>query len=363
MKALFTECLFADEALSWMDAPGNQAAWQDLYQACAWRFPTLSPAFYRLWLKHYGEEWDPLLVVANDRAGRLAGLFPLATREGLVTGAGAQQAEYQGWLSSPENGAFFLHEAIDAIKAAFPANTIRLRYLVPDIPVAAISEVCHQHPEAVLATFARPLLGLDETFVQKALRKKNTRSKINRLRRLGNLEFRRLTDINEIREKLDSIIAIYDFRQGAANNSCPFHDDPHKKDFLLDWAAEAANKELHISCLTLDDAIIGAHIGINADGKTQLAILAYSPEYSAFSPGKIQVYLTAQMLMEEGLSYLDLTPGGDPWKERFATDHDQVSAVDIYPNRTAASRVRLRNASSRSAPSSSSCTSASATRM
>lgn len=343
MNALLTECLFADEALSWMDAPGNQAAWQELYQGCAWRFPTLSPTFYRLWLKHYGEEWDPLLVVAKDPAGRLAGLFPLATREGLVTGAGAHQAEYQGWLSLQEIATEFLLGALQGIQDRLPSRHIRLRYLAPATPPAVVAAACSQYPRAILTQHPRPLLRLDMLAIDKNLRKKGTKSKLNRLKRAGLVDFKRLTDIAQVREHLDSIIAMYDFRQGAANDSCPFLDDPNKAAFLLDWAQQSAAKELHISCLTLNDRAIAALVGVTGDAQTQLAILAYSPAYGACSPGKLQVYHTARMLSEQGGTYLDLTPGGDPWKERFATGHDTVMALDVYPSNIQAARTRLSN--------------------
>jgi hypothetical protein len=155
------------------------------------------------------------------------------------------------------------------------------------------------------------------------------------------VDFRRLTDIEQIRDHLGSIIAMYDFRQGAANDSCPFLDDPNKEAFLLDWAEQSADKELHISCLTLNEQTIAAHIGLTCDAETQLAILAYSPEHGACSPGKLQVYHTARMLAEEGRAYLDLTPGGDPWKERFATEHDTVLALDVHPSATTAARIRV----------------------
>lgn len=341
MSRLSLQILFAEDATAWLELPPNIAAWDQLYRDCPWRFPTLKADFYRLWLRHYGEDWRPLLVIGSDASGTLQALFPLAVRGTLVTGAGSHQAEYQGWLSNEDDADAFLREALRDIQTHFPSHRIRLRYLAPAIPSRAIAAACNDYRRAVLTQYPRPLLDLDRVSIEKSLRKKSTRSKLNRLRRKGEVDFRRLTDIAQIREHLNSIIAMYDLRQGAANNTCPFLEDPHKKAFMLDWAAQSADDELHISCMTLNGQAIAAHIGVNGDAETQLAILAYSPLYGACSPGKLQVYQTARMLLEEGRRCLDLTPGGDPWKERFANAHDQVSTLDVYPSNAQAMRIRL----------------------
>ena len=328
-------------AIDWLNDPANEEAWTDLYRRCPWRFPTLAPAYYRTWLAHYGHEWEAVLVLASDPAGRLHGVFPLARSGDVVTGAGAHQAEYQGWLSTAGDAAPFARAALKLVSGTCPAHRIRLRYLAPAIPKHLIGALCRDD-RVIASTHPRPLLALNAGALGKALRKKGTRSKINRLQRLGRLEFRRLTGIEEISQHLDEIIGLYDFRQGAANDCSPFLEDPHKKDFLLELAGTAAADELHISCLTLNGRIIGAHIGVISGDQAQLAILAYSPLYAAFSPGKLQIYYTARMLAEEGLAWFDLTPGGDPWKERFATDHDQVLSLEVHPSKWQAHRVRVK---------------------
>jgi len=337
------QILLAEEAFDWLDSSGRQAAWEALYQRCPWRFPTLGPHYFRLWFLHYAAEWQPLLAIVATPEGELRLVMPLAVREGLITGVGAQQAEYQGWLCSEKESPDLLLATLVALDTRLPRHLLRLHYLAPGISEPTMHHLCNRNSRAMSTIHSRPLMRLDDGFAEKALRKKNTRSKINRLKRRGELTFRRLTDIAEIESRLDAIIAMYDFRQGAANDSCPFVDDPHKKAFLLDWARQSASEQLHISCLMLDDEIIGTHIGVISGDTSQLSILAYSPRYSDLSPGKIQVYETARQLAQEGLSILDLTPGGDPWKERFANEHDTVLSLTVYPDWRAALTVRLKN--------------------
>ena len=37
--------------------------------------------------------------------------------------------------------------------------------------------------------------------------------------------------------------------------------------------------------------------------------------------------------VKDGISLLDLAPGGDDWKERFASTHDEVCTLTMYGGR------------------------------
>jgi len=340
MNRLSLEILQGESTLSWLNAQSNIDSWMLLCQSCPWNVPFLSPGFFKTWIKHYAPKWNPVLVLAKDADGRLAGVMPLGQCNELITGAGAQQAEYHGWLSKPEESGAFLAAALQALKETFPSCHLRLRYLPPLLPSQSVVDVCNQFPQVVTSLHSRPLLKLDEASLEKTLRKKSNRSKINRLRRIGEFGFRRLSDLEQVNDCIDRIIELYDFRQGAVNDSTPFSDDPVKKAFLLDWI-RSSPEELHLSCTTLNGEIIGAYIGVNSEIDSHLAILAYSPEFAAFSPGKLQIYKTGQMLCADSISRLDLTPGGDPWKERFATHHDTVLELNAYSRMAEVRRLKV----------------------
>jgi len=57
--------------------------------------------------------------------------------------------------------------------------------------------------------------------------------------------------------------------------------------------------------------------------------------------------MLARMLTEEGHDTFDLTPGGDPYKERFANDHDRTHLLTIFSSR----RSKLRDTMIRRAES------------
>ncbi len=340
MDPLIFDVVCGDAATDWLDSKSNSDSWDSLYQSCRWKTPFLSRGFFKLWAKHYGDKWAPALVLGKDSGGTLCGLMPLATRAKFVTGTGAHQAEYQGWISSNRDAERFLIGALDAIRNTFPDHHVRLRYLSATIPVEALLSLCQQNPRALLTQRTRPLLKLDSEAIEKALRKRNNKSKLNRLTRKGKLAFKKVNRLEELIPRIDQIIAMYDLRQGAVNNVSPFLDDPKKKAFFLDWV-NSQSDQLHVTCTDVDSRTISAFIGVNSETETSLAVLAHSPEYARHSPGKLHLYETALDLTKEGKQWLDLTPGDDPWKERFATDHDSVWELNCFTRPADALRVKL----------------------
>src|SRR5215470_14150148 len=94
------------------------------------------------------------------------------------------------------------------------------------------------------------------------------------------------------------------------------------------------------SCVTvtyLDDRPIAAFWGSATGTMVHLGMLVYSPFLAEHSPGKLHIMQLSDYLLNQGLGVLDLTPGGDPWKERFSNAHDEVAEAIIY--RSALSRL------------------------
>jgi RimJ/RimL family protein N-acetyltransferase len=100
-------------------------------------------------------------------------------------------------------------------------------------------------------------------------------------------------------------------------------------DFHLDLL-EKYPELMHITVTTLNEKALAAHIGIVSKEQVYLGILAYSPFYGGYSLGKIHLMLLGRQLMEEGINCLDLTPGEDAWKERFANAHNETAVLTFY---------------------------------
>lgn len=300
--------------------------WIELFDRAYEQTPYQSPAFITTWFAYY-PEYAPIKVYQENNNGELTALLWLAkSSDDQIYIAGQQQAEYQHWLQVG-NSNHFLKEAIPAIFNVFPTlQHLKFKYITQPLVEKSLLEI----ENISFKQHKRPLVTLDVEQINKSFRKKSNKSKINRLARLGEITFTRITHLDAFSAIFDEIITYYDARQGAANNSFPFSDDANKKAFHLAMFDAGL---LHTTVLTVDNQMVAAHIGLGNEQKLHLAILAMSPFFSAHSPGKLHIMHLNRLLAEAGVLLFDLTPGGDPWKDRFANNFDTVYEVSFYRNK------------------------------
>lgn len=308
------------------------ADWKQLYIACPWATPFQSPEFVIMWFDTYKGIYSPKIICLENDKQCLVGLLILAAsrKNDQLVVAGAHQAEYQGWLASPDCPHDFIFKALVALMdARLAVETLKFKWLPKNTPIQFLFESKEFSKRVKLVCHQRPLMKIDSEEIEKSFRKKSNKSRFNRLSKIGNLEFRKVSDITEFEDIFNEIINFYDFRQGAINNSFPFLSDPQKKAFHIEWLKKHPDL-LHITVITLDGNLVSAHIGVVGKDMVHLAILAYSPFYAAHSPGKLHLMQLARQLSSESIQYFDLTPGGDLWKERFANGHDEIYELVIY---------------------------------
>jgi CelD/BcsL family acetyltransferase involved in cellulose biosynthesis len=325
-----------DNAWDLLNSPGFLLDWQELEAACPWATPYQSSHFVLTWLRHYRARFAPVVVTLRSPEGGLSGLLVLAAsleRDQLVV-AGAHQAEYHAWLATPESQGEFITRAISALDEVLPGHDLRFKYLPRGLSVGELFELPLFSARAGLETHVRPLIRLDAAEVRESLRKKSNKSRLARLQRLGPLAFARLSDPKDFADVFDEIIASYDARQYAMKGVLPFAQDPCKKPFHLELM-RTRPEFLHVTATTLSGRVIAAHIGVTGREEVHLSILCHSDMHASHSPGKLHLLRLGELLLQEGKSVLDLTPGGDPWKERFANAHDEVYALTVFRSTTA----------------------------
>lgn len=333
-----------DDALLWSRTELNRSAWDQVWAECPWSTAFQSRAFFDIWARNYRDSWSPLLVIGSRRDGSLVGVMPLAENADLIVGAGAHQAEYQGPISSEADALSFIVGALAALTKHAPHRELRLRYMPPNAPPAVV-EWLGRHRRATLVPRVTRHLLLSGATIDAAMKKSGNKSKLNRLRRAGEVHFRRLAP-QQLEAELDSIVAMYDFRQGALHDTCPFSDDDRKLPFHRDWLRNAPG-QLHATGLYVGDQLISAALLVRSKGEAHLAISAHSPVHAAYSPSKLNLYFAARSLCDEGAAVLDLTPGDDPWKARFATEVQTVWDVRVFASPGAARALRLQMAAKR----------------
>lgn len=314
------------------------ADWCALRAQCPWATAYQSAGFARAWYATYRQRWEPLLVLLRGEGGALQGLMALAVAEGgpRLVAAGAHQAEYQGWICRPELADEFPPRALRALREHVPGAVLKFQYLPAGTPTAWLAgagpgRLYH------LRRYNRPLLQFnDGSEIAESLSKEGNKSRLRRLKKLGPTRLERVADAAQLEAIFDTIIHWHDARRLAVNGSAPFRNDPLKRPFHLAMMREGGL--LHVTVLKAGDRIASAHLNVCGRGVVQLGLLAHDPALSRHSPGKLHILLLAPLLMQEGYAHLDLTPGGEPYKARFANGSDPVYTLSVLP--TFAARFR-----------------------
>lgn len=318
-----------DEALAHISSPGFLIAWKALLQACGWSTACQHPDFIIPWYEIYKERCVPVVVTEEDNNGSIIGLLPLALTDNkkLLVGAGMVEAEYQCWVERPENSNQFIREAIDAIREEFPNTMLHLRYINVGAPLDWIGSLKSGYFYR-LQKHIRPLMKLSGPEIAERLNSKKNRAKINKLKKSGEVSFERVKDHHLFLTSFDDICAKYDSRQKEKNFVEPFQDDPLKGKLYIELHKRGI---LHATLLKVGSHVAAFHAGLISRDWLHYGVNGHSSDFDEQSPGKIHLLMLGAFLHNENFSMLDLTPGGDEYKEMFATQYDTVFEFYLFP--------------------------------
>ncbi|HEX6429254.1 MAG TPA: GNAT family N-acetyltransferase [Niastella sp.] len=326
----FTELLVGDDVLQLLEDPAFQARWDKLFHICTWATVFQSRSFVATWYRLYGKEFYPILV-KREQAGQLTGLITLAVnKNGLITGAGANQAEYQVWLTADANDELFIKSALQEVCRFFPGKRILLHFIPADVSFGYLKKDPIWNKRCFVKEVPHPLMIVNDEHFTNELRKKNRREKLNRLRRLGELTFERISDFDAFNAVFDTMAIQSDFRKGAMYNKTDFTNDALRKKFLLTLFEL---NSVHVTVLKLDDKIIASNVSIRDKSHLHLQGLNFhAAAFARYSPGIIHFLMLGKLLAEENVAVFDLTPGADAYKEILATDHTVARSLSVGNN-------------------------------
>ena len=334
------EVLVGNEVLSLLTDEEFLFEWDQLHHSCPWATMFQGKEFVAAWYKIYYQKHLPIIVKSTQN-GRLDGLITLAKFNGKITGAGGKHAEYQTWLSTPQRGEAFIKSTLYKLRKRFPGNDLKLKFVPEKTPLAWIETDPFWRKRCVLRDFEQPLLFVDEEGLNKELRKKNRKEKINRLKRLGALRFERIKDLDLFQSVFDDIIAQYDFRNGARYNKIPSQSDPLRKMFILELFKLNL---LHATTLKLNDEIIASSvIAIGNKWLHLWGVTSYAPSYAKYSPSILHYLMLGKLLIEEGFEVIDLTPGDDPYKKELATGKAKAYELRVAGSLTSYAKSAIVN--------------------
>ncbi|TPE42512.1 GNAT family N-acetyltransferase [Pontibacter mangrovi] len=316
--------------------------WDTLYHNCPWATAFQSRGFVCAWYRVFRDSHLPLVVRAYE-GDRLTGLLTMAipypgnSRSNLengsvqVMGAGEFEAEYHCWLAGPENGEKFITAALRQILSRLPKARIQFRFIPAGAPLAWLRQQPEWHKKYVLQPYHRPLLNLKAPGVEHTIKLRHQyKTKYNRLQRLGEVQFHKITTEEAFKAALQELSVQYDFRLGALYNKNPFRNKPLKFELMVELFRQGM---LHVTVLKLDEHYLASLVAVADRGWVHLQGLnSHSPFFAKYSPGMLHFLSLGNYLHREGKAVFDLTPGDDSYKERFANVHDQVHTLVISHN-------------------------------
>ncbi|GGZ14943.1 hypothetical protein GCM10007049_03710 [Echinicola pacifica] len=293
--------------------------WKDLYAKCPWSTIFQSPEFIITWFDVY-ENQDPFLLIA--KSGRqLQGLMFLTNKEGESTlyYPGFKLAEYQSWLSTEADNSEFVAEAFSLFASEYPNRGIHLNYLNVGTPIDQLATDSKVSQNLWLKSHEQPLMKCDPEALEKELKKKNKKEKINRLKRLGSLEFVQIKDSTYFESIMPTLAIQNDIRKGAMYGKFAFSDDPKRSEFLIDCFKKGI---LHTTVYKVDEEIIASNAGFQSESMVHLqGVNTHSPLFAKYSPGILHFLHLGIELHHQGFEYFDLTPGGaGGYKAMLSTD-------------------------------------------
>jgi CelD/BcsL family acetyltransferase involved in cellulose biosynthesis len=306
-----------------------QASWDDLYERCRWATVFQSRPFVATWYQMYQNEYLPI-TFTYEFQGKLKGLLTLVKdKSGLISGAGKNNAEYQVWLSTETDSGHFIAGALLEVKKRFPKSSIQFKYIPGDVSLAWLENDKVWRRHCLVEVVKQPILKINEVSLNNnELKKKHHKYKINRLKKLGELRFERITDAQVFASVFDELALQYDFRKSAMYNITFFRNGVLAKEFFLSLFEKNL---LHVTALKLNDEIIASTIGTIGKNKCMhfTGINTHSFFYAKSSPGILQLLMLSKLLAEEGIEIFDLTPGTDYYKESLANEYAIVYKLTI----------------------------------
>ena len=308
------------------------------------------PAFVITWYRQHESLFEPIVCLGHNSSGQLVGLMPLARRrEGrVITHAGDIHADYCGWIALPAIDGRFAEECLIALKKALGLKQWVWTWLTPGAPTDFLASP-RLKENGIFASFRTersPIWNLEDTGrFDQLVKTKSIKNQINRFKKKGGFFLERVRDKERTRELLKHLRLQCDFRQEAIQGVRPFADNPCKESFFVE--RQEFPESNHFTVLWSNNKPVSFHFGACNGDTLLLGLTAYDPTESRNSPGKVHLIELARMLKEEGFHRIDLTPGGDQYKEFVANDSQELVIPTFQFSRAANLRADIVESASR----------------
>jgi len=326
---LQTKLIKDKEAVVLLATPIFQNEWKKLATQSV-GFTQLQEAdFLTTWYSNYSAIFAPIFIFSRNEKSEMVGLIALAWHKEKEYLVHAGNAEYHGWLATEEATIPFLKDMFSIVIDELKVEKWPWNWMPSGLNAASLQAAASAEMSLLVEEEGSPIWQLDnEEKLAKLLKSKSNKSKFNRYKKQGEYRYEIITEPDRIREVLEIAQYQCDLRREAMNNSRPFAEDP----FKIDFCSELMNfsNKLHVSAMWLDDQLLAYHMGVEDGERVCFGLVSYDPSESKQSPGTLLIIELAKHLKESGYKILDMTPGTNSYKDRFANFYETLYRPTIH---------------------------------
>lgn len=295
--------------------------------------PFATPAWQRVWLKHFQGQRELRVITARD-GERLIGIAPM-----LIDGARAEFVgnysicDYMDAVVTPGFESAFYPRLLDALASAGAAE-LDLRGLLPTSPTLegiaaaapAAGYTATREDEALAPAVELPATWDDYLATLSKKDRHELRRKMRRLESAGGeVEMRVVTEPTEACDRLDTL-----FHLMRISNH-------HKEEFLARPGMEAFFRDMtHVMAsegmlrfyfLTFDSIPVASVLNFDLGGRLFMYNSGYDPQYAHSAVGLMSKTLLIRDAIEHGRTCVDFMRGDESYKYDLGGKDQQVSRL------------------------------------
>lgn len=173
------------------------------------------------------------------------------------------------------------------------------------------------------------------------LQSRHYRKHVNWLSRQATLEYRSVSDPDEIRSRLPEFMALHVAEWRSKGRDSLFTDPDNRTFYELLTREMAPYGATRLDLLTLGGRPIAAHFGFSWRRRVYYYKPCYDPSVATHSPGKLLLAYIIRRAIEEGAEEVDLLYGREAYKDAYASDIRQTGSLLIHRSRVSALMERV----------------------
>jgi CelD/BcsL family acetyltransferase involved in cellulose biosynthesis len=314
----------------WHTLQSCQAEWNALVEQAQTNAIFQTFEWHDSWIRAFGSRCELFVLLAQDDANRLVGIAPLVRVERWFWGhtrrvlelIGTNTSGYCDLIVKPSDtetrGLIFrwliehrlLWDALDWVDVPETSATMR------EAQAFFRERGYKTHARVLNPVLVRPL---ENPAADRAVT--NTRSlrwHRNRLQRQGELEFRHLSDFDEMTPYLILLFEMHVRRRQVTAMPSFFRDDAYRVFYTTIARTLAAQGRAFFCVELLSHTPIALGILVEHGRRVNVYQFTFDLDYARFSPGTLLVMDMLGYALQRGATEFDLGPGDQPYKYRIA---------------------------------------------